>query len=201
MHGVAAEGRDFEGLFRYLAHDVNSFPKDGYRMTFVENHDKNTWHGTPFQIFGESVEAWMAFTCVVNGMPLVYNGQEAGNQKQLKFFDKDIIEWKKHPFFDFYKTFFALKHRNQALWNGHWGGEMEKINSDAPNHIIAFAREKNGDKIIAVFNFSKQAVQTKLQSKYHTGNYKNIFTNEALELKGDDAFTLNPWSFVVLEKV
>jgi hypothetical protein len=103
-----------------MAHHVGSFPKDGFRMTFTDNHDKNSWSGTQFTNFGKGLEACMVLACTVEGMPLVYNGQEAGMNKQLAFFEKDSIEWKKHEFFDIYKKLFALKHQNQALWNGAW---------------------------------------------------------------------------------
>jgi hypothetical protein len=36
-------------------------------------------------------------------MPLIYNGQEAGNPKRLQFFERDPIEWKTHPNGEIYK--------------------------------------------------------------------------------------------------
>ncbi len=200
MHSVTVEQKDFGGLVEYMAHDVNTFPKDAYRMTFTDNHDKNSWTGTPFTMFGNGLEACMVLSCVVNGMPLVYGGQEAGNPKQLRFFDKDTIEWKAHPFFNLYKTLFALKHRNEALWNGAGGGEMLRIFNDRLSQVISFAREKNGDKVVVAFNFSDQPLEVKLQSKYHKGSYTALFTNKKYELKGDDSFSLDPWKYIVLEK-
>ena len=85
---------------------------------------------------------------MVNGMPLVYSGQEAGLNRSLAFFDKDVIQWKDHPFSEIYKKLFALKHKNQALWNGERGGEMIRIFNNQPDRVISFSREKNGDKVI-----------------------------------------------------
>ena len=48
-------------------------------MTFVTNHDKNAWEGTEFELFGQGLEAAIVLSVVGEGMPLVYNGQEAGN--------------------------------------------------------------------------------------------------------------------------
>lgn len=89
-------------------------------------------------------------------MPLVYSGQEAGLNRSLLFFDKDLIEWNHHPFADLYKKLFALKNRNQALWNGAAGGEMIRIFNDKTESVLSFAREKNGNKVIPVFNLAQR---------------------------------------------
>lgn len=200
LHSVTVEKKDFAGLVEYMAHDVNTVPRDAYRMTFTDNHDKNSWTGTPFTMFGDGLEECIAFTCVVNGMPLVYGGQEAGNPKQLRFFDKDTIEWKEHPFFNLYKSLFALKHRNQALWNGAKGGEMMRIVNDRDDRVLSFAREKNGDRIVAAFNFSDQPVNVRLQSKYYAGSYLPLGREERYVLSGNDELTLKPWGYIILEQ-
>ncbi len=46
---------------------------------------------------------------ISEGMPLVYNGQEAGSDKRLVFFDKDEIEWREDEQGELYRTLFALK--------------------------------------------------------------------------------------------
>jgi cyclomaltodextrinase / maltogenic alpha-amylase / neopullulanase len=188
------------GLVEYLAHDVNTFPHDAYRMTFTDNHDKNSWEGNPFSNFGNGLETCIVLACLVNGMPLVYSGQEAGLNRSLAFFDKDLIEWKNHPFAQIYKKLFYLKHQNQALWNGAAGGEMVRIYNDKPDQVISFAREKNGEKVICVFNFSDKPVNVKLNSIYHAGNYSEIFSGKAYSLQGDDVLSLNAWGYLVLSK-
>jgi len=200
MHQATVGKRGAGILTEYMAHDVGSVPKDAYRMTFTDNHDKNSWEGTQYSNFGDGLQACMVFCTVVNGMPMVYGGQEAGLNKSLKFFDKDTIDWKEHPNAALYKSLFKLKHENQALWNGGWGGEMVRIFNDKPNEVISFAREKNEDKIISVINFSDNPVTVKLNSKFQKGNYTDWFTNTAYEIKGDDVFTLQPWGYLVLVK-
>ncbi len=187
-------------LVEYMAHDVSSVPPDAYRMTFTDNHDKNSWEGNQFSNFGEGLKACMVLCCVVNGMPLVYSGQEAGLDKSLKFFDKDSITWKPHPFYDMYKKLFELKHKNQALWNGARGGEMVRIYSDKMSEVVSFSREKNGNKVIPLINFSDKPVTVKLNSKHHAGTYTELFSGTTYDLKGDDELSLGPWGYLVLTK-
>ena len=51
-------------------------------------------------------------------MPLIHNGQEAGESKRLAFFEKDPIEWKEHPIGDLYKSLIKLKKSKSYLGNG-----------------------------------------------------------------------------------
>jgi len=200
MKDVATGGKSIGGLLEYLAHDVNTFPHDAYRMTFTDNHDKNAWEGNQYSNFGAGLQACIVMAGTVNGMPLVYGGQEAGLNRSLKFFDKDPIEWKQHPFLDIYTKLFELKHKNHALWNGAWGGEMVRIFNNRPAQVISFSREKNGDKVITIINFSDKLQNVILASKNHMGNYTELFTNASYMLKGDDNFSLAPWAYLVLVK-
>ena len=198
MHGVAKENKNIGGLVEYMAHDVSTFPEDAYRMTFTDNHDKNSWEGNQYSNFGEALPACMVLACTVNGMPLVYSGQEAGLDRSLKFFDKDSINWKPHPFANMYKKLFGLKHANQALWNGARGGIMVRIFNNQQDKIISFSREKEGQKVIPIINFSREAVKVKLRSENEKGNYKELFSDQVYNLKGDDEFTLPAWGYLVL---
>jgi glycosidase len=200
MHEVTMGKKNISGLVEYMAHDVSTFPSDGYRMTFTDNHDKNSWEGNQYSNFGKGLSAYMVLASVVNGMPLVYSGQEAGLNRSLAFFDKDSIQWMVHPFADMYQKLFALKHRNQALWNGDYGGKMVRIFNNQPDKIISFSRGKKDDKVIPIINFSNAVVTVKLQTKYQTGKYIELFTDSIYELKGDDELTLQPWGYLVLVK-
>ncbi|MGB5027575.1 MAG: alpha-glucosidase C-terminal domain-containing protein [Chitinophagaceae bacterium] len=123
---------------------------------------------SPYPEFGKDLPACMFFCTVVKGMPLLYGGQEAG----------------------FNKSLFKLKHENQPLWNGGWGGKMVRIFNYKPGEIISFAREKNGDKVVSVINFSDKPVAVKLNSRFQVGTYTEYFTGIKYELKGDDELSL-----------
>lgn len=195
----AANGEELGGLTEYLAHDVNSVPENAMRMTFTDNHDMNSWNHNQYYNFGEALEACMAFCTIVNGMPLVYSGQEAGLDHSLRFFDKDTIEWKEHPFYGIYKRLFQLKHEHPALWNGNWGGPMQKLVNNN-NRIISFYREKDKDRIIGIFNFSDKPVTAAFQTKYLKGKYTDHNSDEILNLSGTDSISLKAWDYKILIK-
>lgn len=81
-----------EDLKDLIVNDKRKFQDYAYRMLFTSNHDENTWNGTEFERLGEAAEMFAALTYVIPGMPLIYNGQEAGFNKRLEFFEKDEIK-------------------------------------------------------------------------------------------------------------
>lgn len=200
MTAVTRDKKSMAGLVEYMAHDVSTFPRDGYRMVFTDNHDMNSWNHNMYYNFGDGLEASMVLCGTVNGMPLVYGGQEAGLNRSLKFFDKDLIDWSKMPYENLYKKLFDLKHQNQALWNGKEGGVMVRIFNDKLDQVISFSRTKDNDKVVTIINYSDKPTTVKLNSKNQKGTYTELFSGEKITLNGDDVFELKPWQYYVLVK-
>lgn len=197
---VAVNQQKLGGLVEYLSHDVNTVPRNAYRMTFTDNHDKNSWEGNPYLNFGPGLKTSIVMTGVVNGMLLCYSGQEAGLNRSLKFFEKDAIEWKKNENAEIFTKLFHLKHENQALWNGKYGGEMIRVVNDHQDKIISFYREQNKDAVLPILNFSKETIEVNLETKYFQGNYKELFTGKIFNIKEKTKLKLEPWSYLVLVK-
>ncbi|MGV3696473.1 alpha-amylase family glycosyl hydrolase [Flavobacterium sp.] len=200
MVAVTRDKKSMAGLVEYMAHDVSTFPRDGYRMLFTDNHDMNSWNKNMDYNFGDGLEASMVLCGTVNGMPLVYGGQEAGLNRSLKFFDKDLIDWSKMPYEGLFKKLFDLKHKNKALWNGKQGGVMVRIYNDKMEQVISFSRSKDKDKVINVTNYSDKPVTVKLNAAYQKGDYTELFSGKKITLKGDDVFEMKPWEYLVLVK-
>ena len=73
---------------------------------------------------------------------MIYSGQEAKLNKQLKFFEKDSIEWGNYPDSQFYQNLIMLKKNNPVFWNNNYS--ISFVDS-LPDNIIGFYR-KIGDK-------------------------------------------------------
>jgi cyclomaltodextrinase / maltogenic alpha-amylase / neopullulanase len=195
---VCLQEKNINGLVEYLAHDVGAFPPSAYRMTFTDNHDMNSWNGNAVDNFKEGYSAAIVFTHVVNGMPLIYSGQEAGLNRSLAFFEKDSIDWKLHPNAALFTQLIALKHQHPCLWNGEYGGQMERIYSNKMGQVVSFIRAKGNDKIMAIFNFSPTATTVKLNTKFHMGQYKSYFNNITYNLDSVSSFNLDKWGYQIL---
>ena len=200
LHHIATKGSGLGALTGgYIAEHVSIWPQDAIRMNMVTNHDKNSWEGTLADFFGPAIDAAIVLSNTFEGMPMIYSGQEAGFDRQLKFFDKDLIEWRDHPKRALYQTLFHLKHKNQALWNGQWGGRVERIRHDKLDQVVAFARHKNGDKVISIVNYSGTPVSVVLDTQFDQGEYYNVFTEQPVLIGHSTTLQLPAWGYQVLE--
>ena len=174
------------------AEEDKKFTK-GMGMQFTSNHDENTWAGTVFERMGEAHLTLAALAFTYDGMPLLYGGQEEPMRKRLEFFEKDDIGFKEYAYADFYSRLLKLKHDNQALWNGDYGGKLKKL-LDHPD-VYVFDREKNGDKVIGVFNLSDKRQSITIPQKM-TG--KDVMTGQQINWKEQTALALEPWQYYLL---
>ncbi len=197
VHRIAMHQANLNGLFVFYSWNQKAFPEDSMRMTFVSNHDKNAWEGTEFEQFGDGLKTAMVLSVIGEGMPLVYNGQEAGNFKRLEFFERDPIEWKSHPNGDLYKSLFALKKANTALWNARWGARMINVPNSAPLEVLSFVRQNERDKVFAVLNFSAQRQNVAFQESLFCGKYLDYFSERPVELGESFRLPLAPWEYRV----
>jgi cyclomaltodextrinase / maltogenic alpha-amylase / neopullulanase len=200
LNRIAKEENTVLDLIKHLNKNEEGFPADAFRMQFTSNHDENSWNGTEFERLGDGVEAFAVLTCLIPDMPLVYSGQEAGNNKRLSFFEKDLVEWKDDKLFDIYSRLFQLKKNNKALQNGTPGGEMNYIKSSDEKNIFAFSRSVEKDKVLALFNLSNKPVEVELTGESLPGNYKNYFTGKLETFSANESFELNPWEYRVYTK-
>ena len=193
-----AQGRaDLTPLLAYYAANQGAFPRGAMRMIFVTNHDKNAWEGTEFEHFGPALDAAIVLSVVGDGIPLIYCGQEAGNTRRLAFFEKDPIEWRDHSQGELYRKLFALKKRNTALWNGHWGAPMTRVLNHAPTSVLSFVRSNETDAAFAVFNFSAHPRTVTFDHTLHDGRYRDYFRGSRIEFGAASRLALEPWGYRV----
>lgn len=190
----ACAGRGLAPLRGVYAGQAKSFPRDGMRLTFVTNHDKNAWDGTEFEIFGDGVRAAIVLSVIGGGMPLVYNGQEAGNPRRLAFFERDPIDWRTHEHGDLYARLIALKKQHPALWNAAWGAPVERLRASEAEHVLALVRRRDGDIVLGLFNFSGAARRVRLEDVSCHGRFVDALgEGGALAFGPDTPIDLAPW--------
>jgi len=200
MHQICMGEADVNKLYVYYSWNEKFYPENSIRMTFTSNHDMNAWEGTMFEQFGEGLEAAIALSVVGEGMPLIYNGQEAGNSKRLEFFEKDAIKWKQHPIGDLYKNLIALMKDNTALWHAKWGSRMIKVPNNFESDVLSFVRQNETDKVFAVFNFSDETKSVEFKSDLYHGDYREFNKDSKLNLSKDFKLELDPWEYKIYFK-
>ncbi len=184
-------------LDRYLEEEKEQYNKKDYRMYFTTNHDENSWNGTVYERYGEGYKAFAVMTHTLPGMPLVYSGQEAGLPKRLKFFEKDPIDWQDHPMADFFKKLLAFKKEHRVMWNGSYGGDIQRIKSSDDESVFAFIRQKHEKKVLVLLNLTKDRIDVSLQTKGYEGKYQELFTGTQMAIHPETRLNLGPWAYIV----
>lgn len=99
MNQIAQGKKNASDIFAYFEREAKRFPAEAYRMQFTSNHDENSWQGTEMERMGEARFAFAVMAATINGMQLVYGGQETSLDRRLNFFEKDVRLQTKVDFF------------------------------------------------------------------------------------------------------
>jgi glycosidase len=199
MNKVAQQEQNATHVAEYFQKNDTIYPSGAWAMQFTTNHDENSWNGTVYERMGEAVKTMAALTFTVEGMPLIYSGQEVGLSKQLEFFEKDQIDWTGgEEMTEFYQSLAQLKTDNPALWNGNFGGDLKIIKTNNDESLFCFSRQKGENTVIALFNLSDESV-----SAFVENGSEGIFTEY---MTGDEAtmpisgLLLQPWGYKIFVK-
>ncbi len=197
---IASGDADAGAMTGYLNDHISTWPSDGYRLLYTENHDQNAWEGTTAELYGPAYRVFLTLSFVIEGLPMIHNGQEVANQDALEFFEKDPIVWGRldHPDGAFIKALIEIRKQNQALHNGNAGGRIIPVVSTAGRQVVSFARRAGTNKVLALFNLSPDSVYPALIDGPVAGTYQDALTGETHTLALGDYVALGPWSSLVL---
>ena len=199
MNKIAQGKAEPSEILAYNEKD-KEYPKNAIRMYFTSNHDENSWNGTEMERMGDARFVMAVLSYAMNGMPLIYNGQETSLNRRLLFFEKDQITWDKMDMVSFYSTLNALKHRNYLLSADRYEA-YEKIELLNGGKVIAISRLSNsfpGAELVFYLNLSSEK-QTVTGPSDSQAQWTNVFTGKRIK-QANDPFKLAPWGYMVMEK-
>jgi glycosidase len=184
LNEIAQGKRPTTDLNAYFARSRRSYPTTAYRMYFTSNHDENSWNGTEFERMGANhLAAFVLSATAIESMPLLYTGQEASMKKRLRFFEKDTVDWSGPSLASFYRSIFDLKHANQALWNGAYGGSQTILTTDGGSRVFIFTRNGAGNSVLVALNFGDGNAHVTYHGLSRAGLYSDWFTKIAVRLE------------------
>jgi glycosidase len=198
MNQVAQGKMGANAVMNYFAKIDSTYPAGSYPMQFTSNHDENSWNGTEYERMGDAAKTMAVLTFTVPGMPLIYTGQEAGNTKRLKFFDKDQVDWSNLSMQDFYSKLIKIKQANKALWTGSAGGPAHFLHTGQDNSMLVIDRTVEGNRVVSIFNLSAQPVTNTIECPRIEGSYQNAITGEKVTYKKGEPFNLKPWEYLIM---
>ena len=83
MNAIARGEEDVHAIDTLLAMDDARYSY-GYHTYFTSNHDENSWAGTVMERMGDAHKALAVLSATIDGMPLIYSGQEEPLRKRAR---------------------------------------------------------------------------------------------------------------------
>ena len=200
MQAVAHGKADATAFFGYYSGNESVWPADAYRMVYTSNHDQNAWDEAAPVLYGEAYENAIVLSFVGEGIPLIYNGQEAYNTKRLEFFEDDPIVWRVHAIGDLFKRLIELKTGTTALHNGAVGARMVPVVNTAPEQVLSFTRFNANGGVFAVFNMSGEPARVRFTDGPYAGAYTDYLSGEHAVIEADTTLDLPAWSSRIFVK-
>ena len=173
LNRVLMEGAPASELRRtWEESEQRAFPRGALHLHCTDNHDEARAISR-FGWNGALAASAMMFT--LDGVPLLYNGMEAGDTSESgdpALFEKVPIFWhpKQREFFrETYRQLIALRHRHRALQ----GGAVVWLENSAPQNLVSFLRRGDGEELVTVVNFSNRP-QSAAIGVEHAGEFSLV---------------------------
>ncbi len=195
MNRIAQGKNTVKDWDKLMEENAKKYESNDILMSFVDNHDENSWNGTIKGRLGKAEEAMTALSYVMPGMPLIYSGNEYGLNHSLKFFEKDSIPKTKGKQWNLRAKLGKLKAENSALNGGKNKATYKRIPTSNDNQILIFEREKNGEKVIYLANLSNQVVSASLPI---SGEFTDYITGKKVVFDVKLSTQLQPWQYYIL---
>lgn len=171
------------------------YPRHAAPLRFLENHDKKRAVSV-FQ--GEAIFPAMVFLFSVDGIPLIYNGQEIGAGHEPSLFEQEAIDWSNvnQSLRDAYSKLIRLRRQMDALASSVYVFHIAEKSED----VLIY--EKHGsERLLAIINFKNRVRSIKLKNELSEALKKHevVFnSHDSLNLE-DDTSQLLPFQAILLK--
>ncbi|WP_240663165.1 alpha-amylase family glycosyl hydrolase [Mucilaginibacter limnophilus] len=194
LKGVFAGTQAPSAVFTANTNENNAIPADGFKLRYITNHDVTSSDGSAYDIYKGKQGSLAAFVLAayMNGVPLIYNGQEVGSPKKIDFFKKDPIDWSTNPDMTAeYKNILALRKSSEAIKTG--------VLTTFPNtNIIAFSKKAGNEEVFIAVNAKNSVVTYDIPAGLQNTTWKHGFNNADVTL--GTTKTLQPYEYIILKK-
>jgi glycosidase len=197
MNSIAQGKKSASAIDEAYARIRAHFPHGSALMVFTSSHDENSWAGTEFERMGAGYAPFAVLTFLLDGVPMIYNGQEVGLDRRLEFFERDPIVWPNevHPTTRLYQVLTELRRAHPAL---HTGAPMRRLDTTDNATFYAVERSAGDRRVVGVFNLTAKDAKTGLFDPILAGKWRDAFTGEAVTLEARVPLELKAWHYRVL---
>ena len=162
-------------------------------VRYITNHDVYHTDGSPVNIYGGKAGSIAAFliTAYMNGIPMIYNGQEVGSVQPMNFFYRTPIDWSTNPEMTAaYKKIISFRKNSAAIKSG----DLAVYNND---DVAAFTKSTSDEKVFVIASLRSNNTTYTVPAALR-GIWKNAFTGATVTLSNQ--IFLQAYQHMVLTK-
>ena len=153
---VIAAGRHASAIRSEWETERAQYPRGALHLRFSENHDEKR----AIARFGErGALAASALVFLLDGVPLLYNGQEAGDVTESgapALFERMPVFWqgveRRPEFATFYRAIIPLRRGHAALRQG----ATQWLHNSGEDRVVTFVRRDEREEFLVVINLSNR---------------------------------------------
>ncbi len=137
-----------------------TMPRGARLLHYSDNHD---WRRAVVQFGEKAALAASVLNFTLDGIPLVYNGQEVGDRTPTHWTKPAPIQWEEpgtagdnrelHATLDTYRKLYRMRSQHAALTSG----DLIWINNTEPDSVLSFLRRNADEEILVI----RQPVESK----------------------------------------
>ena len=157
MNDVITHDAPASEIHKTWEENLRKFPRDSLHMRISDDHDESRAVAR-YGINGALAASALMFT--LDGVPLLYNGMEAGDATESgdpALFDKLNIFWHpkdRPPLREIYHNLIQLRKDHPAFTSG----QIAWLPNSDPAKIVSYLRRDDKDEFVIVINFSDRPV-------------------------------------------
>jgi cyclomaltodextrinase len=198
MTDVLENGKPATAIPENWRSEREHFPKGALEMRFSDDHDEKR----AIVRFGErGALAASAIVFTMDGIPLLYNGMEAGDTTESTapaLFENMPVFWqiseRRALYPNFYKQMIALRKAHSALQQG----ETEWLHNSANDRILSYIRRGGGEEFLIAVNTSNQPFTGVIDAP--TGEYIDVTPGLDVRKIAWPAVSLEAFEFRIYRK-
>ena len=191
-----SEGQSTAAIVEAHEEEYRGLSTGKHVLRWTSNHDQNAWETTPIDQFMNKDGAMAAFviTAYMDGVPLVYSGQEIGFPEQLSFFEGNAnkIDWNINADYkEEYEEVLNFRQESSALRRG----DLTNYNSA---DVMAFEKTVDEESVFVLVNVRNKSVTYTVPEMFQESVWQNAFTETSITL--GNSVELAPFEYLILRK-
>ncbi|MEH0153469.1 alpha-amylase family glycosyl hydrolase [Limibacter armeniacum] len=188
---VYHENSSASSLFVTSEQEWSAVPAGKTKLRYITNHDVYAWDESPVDIFGKqgSVGAFVA-TAFMDGIPLIYSGQEVARPELISFFTKDVIDWSENPdILSQYKQVMEVRSEVIDLLD-------KELTTYTHKDVLIYQRHSGQDALLVMVNTRNNGVNLTLPSTLQNTTWTDMISGETVELGDNYSLDVNAYKIL-----